>query len=396
MVTASAILSSRGACRRFFSATAGLLTVFLLNIILLEVVLRCFFPLCEADLHKQIVRQNLPGLQEYVMYERNEFGFRSLSMKTVEKPPGTFRIICLGGSTTDQATQNTADTWSALLEKKLTESYTDLGVDIEIASWAESGGPVRMRRQWAESGILRYSPDMVIILEGINDMCFHGGPGYGYSGSPADDGDLFNGMMYSVVSKKVLEHSQFYLRLKILDRRLKNYHKLATGKALEWHSRNLPEMREGTRRLPYVENPVRDPDPIREFSDELYALILFLTGNGIEVVVLGQPVLWNEAMTPEEMAAIWFPVYTSDGKVRTDGAWLGREISRYNEVQKRIAGHFGATYVDLNGRIPKSLQYFFDDCHFTDLGSARVAEELFPLVKERVDALIFPETECMN
>jgi len=52
--------------------------------------------------------------------------------------------------------------------------------------------------------------------------------------------------------------------------------------------------------------------------------------------------------------------------------------------------------VDLNGRIPKSLQYFFDDCHFTDLGSARVAEELFPLVKERVDALIFPETECMN
>jgi hypothetical protein len=55
-----------------------------------------------------------------------------------------------------------------------------------------------------------------------------------------------------------------------------------------------------------------------------------------------------------------------------------REMQRYNVAQREIATMHGAAYVDLDNVVPKSLEYYFDDCHFTDKGSALVAETVDP------------------
>ena len=33
-------------------------------------------------------------------------------------------------------------------------------------------------------------------------------------------------------------------------------------------------------------------------------------------------------------------------------------------------------FIDLDALLPKTLEYFYDDCHFTEKGSERVAEVL--------------------
>jgi hypothetical protein len=38
-------------------------------------------------------------------------------------------------------------------------------------------------------------------------------------------------------------------------------------------------------------------------------------------------------------------------------------------------------------RIPKTLEYFFDDCHFTDEGSHAVADVIAAVVQQQVDVL---------
>ena len=46
----------------------------------------------------------------------------------------------------------------------------------------------------------------------------------------------------------------------------------------------------------------------------------------------------------------------------------------------------GAAYVPLDEALAPTTENFFDDCHFTDLGSDRLAEAIFPTVLKEVQS----------
>ena len=156
------------------------------------------------------------------------------------------------------------------------------------------------------------------------------------------------------------------------------------GRVVEWSSKNLPELRKQYRQREQVVQVTRALDPKVEFSDAMDALLSLLQEAGIEVLVLGQPVLWKEEMTPAEAATLWLPVNTQLGPVRPPTAWMLTEMRRYNDAQKRIAARHGAAYVDLDSEVPKTLEYYFDDCHYTDAGSSLVASVVFSALKNQM------------
>lgn len=358
----------------------GVLLVIILTVVCIEGFLWLALPISQERSIQMVRNQSIPGLKKNIYYDKNKYGFRSLSMKTREKPPGVFRIVCLGASTTDQANQSTEDTWSGILETKLRESLGDQGIRVEVAAYGKSGEKAKGRLFWAWEKLLDFHPDLVVTLEGINDLCWGGGP---YTGIPERH-------EYVEPEKETFfkDATQIGRRLLILEHRVNDWKALLTGKAFEWHSRKLPSRRKIYQAATYVENPVRNPDPIREFSDAMTALVKFLTDSNIEVVLMGQPVLWKEGMSEEVMKALWFTVNASQGAVRPGSRWLEKEINRYNNVQKQIAETYKTGYVDMNRKIPKTLEYFFDDCHFTDKGSRKMAEELFPVVKQRMEKIL--------
>ncbi len=177
---------------------------------------------------------------------------------------------------------------------------------------------------------------------------------------------------------------QIVRRLEIYDRQRDLARSIEAGDTLDWHSRNLPALRQNYRRLPYRKELKRNPDPIAEFADGIGSLVACARRLGADVLVLGQPVLWKPAMSAEETAALWMMVSTPAGPVRPDPAWLRREMARYNEVQRRLAGRLGASYLDLDARIAKSLDNYFDDVHYTDRGNRAVAEAVFPMLSDLV------------
>jgi lysophospholipase L1-like esterase len=136
-----------------------------------------------------------------------------------------------------------------------------------------------------------------------------------------------------------------------------------------------------------VAAPLRDPDPIDGFADAVDELVKLLKSSGIRSVLLGQPVLWSADATDEELASLWLPVKTLEGPVRPNPAWLAQEMAKYNAVQRSIAEQHDVPYVDLDARIPKNLDYYFDDCHFTDKGSHAVADEILDTVQKEVTAV---------
>lgn len=361
----------------------------LLSVLVAEFALRLFVP---ANIDRQSialpVKQDLPGLQPEILYERDASGLRGLSLNPNYKPAGAVRIICAGASTTDQPTQDTASTWCGMLQLKLTELFLDRGVGIETATLAQGGWRVPDLIARMNDQVAMLQPDIVIVLMGINDLSFNGGPGYRYTG--LSDRLAVIGHRDSALKSgfwgRCGTFSNLCQRVNLLRRMFHDWRLRRAGQVLEWHTQNLPVVRREYQQYRYVEAPKREPDPLREFEDGMEHLLELLHRHGTDAIILGQPVLWKENMSEEEGSALWFYIETPEGRVRPSGRWLVREMNRFNTAQQTIARRHGVRYVDLDARIPKDLENFFDDCHFTDLGSRRMMSEMLPEVVAAVEA----------
>ncbi|MBI4406113.1 MAG: SGNH/GDSL hydrolase family protein [Deltaproteobacteria bacterium] len=363
------------------------------SFILVEIILRVAFPFQEG--RRTRYSQNLPGLKQEIEYHVYPFGFRSQSLNSRLKGKRTIRILCLGASTTDQPTQSNEDMWSSQLEKRLKDAFASQKINVEVAAfgYGKGGQTLWQRVLWAQHELLSFSPDVVILLEGINDLAWNGGPHYAYSRAQKLREVAAMGPVSVEESWKthcgrlsqVCAYGRYLLGQWKLKRSLKN------RSTVEWHSDHLPELRKQYAALPYVQTLRRHPDPIDEFSDGMDHLLGFLRRNHIETVVMGQPTLWKPQLTNDEKDVLWFYVNTPQGGVRPSPEWLAREMSRYNLQQAQLAQRWEATYIPLDSLIPETLDYFFDDCHFTDKGSYQVADAIFPyvfpLVKKAADRM---------
>lgn len=139
-----------------------ILSSILLCLVVGEGVLWVFFPIPEEQPYQKIMLQDIPGLKPNILYERNAQGLRSLSMTTWKKPPKTFRILCLGASTTDQTNQGTPDTWSGILESELKEIGVSQGVQIQVAAYGRGGTKAKDNYIWAVNNLAELEPDLVI------------------------------------------------------------------------------------------------------------------------------------------------------------------------------------------------------------------------------------------
>jgi len=290
-----------------------------------ETALRLFFPVYE----KKLVIQSIPGLNHEVKYERNQYGFRTRSLNTKKKHLNTIRIISLGSSTTDQPYQNIEDMWSMLLENKLNDEFGKLGYKIELAARGREAETVRERLKWAREQLLDLRPDMVILLEGINDLRLKDSSRSGLS----------------------LSWMETCERLSQLCHRIHAVKKMFTDPP-------LPVLSLTNGGLPLRQ----EPDRVAQFSEGIGDLLRYLATNNIETVVIGQPT--------------------------GSGGPLEKELMLYNDAQKAQALSVQATYLPLDKFIPKTPQYFFDEYNFTDKGSHAVASAVYPVVAQAIHRVI--------
>ena len=98
----------------------------------------------------------------------NSLGFRGDEFSKV-KPPGTFRIVALGASTTFSAEASSNDAiWTARLQEKLQAAYPDR--PIEVINAAVAGYVADNNLKNLRSRVLPLDPDLVIYYEANNEI----------------------------------------------------------------------------------------------------------------------------------------------------------------------------------------------------------------------------------
>jgi hypothetical protein len=104
---------------------------------------------------------------------------------------------------------------------------------------------------------------------------------------------------------------------------------------------------------------------LQECTENLNRIIDVVQAHASRVVMMTQPTLRRDDFSPAEERLIWL------GSGR-----LAEAMSLYNETLLQVCESRGIHCIDLAARVPRSLEIFYDDAHFTELGAHFVARTL--------------------
>lgn len=256
----------------------------------------------------------------------NSRGFRTKEF-AAEKPPGLFRIICLGGSTTVIGRTN-RETYPALLEVKLREEFPDR--ELEVLNFGVSkygtGEVIELALR-----SLRYRPDLVIKYNGANDLWWD----------------------YFLMLKEELPAWKRYALRSYLFQTL-------------FPNSLLPPAEEIASRLRSGLIP----------SLDYLNSVLDSAGSRLVVVTFFRPDL--SALTPDQKYYLDFNVRHFWGRqlgtmefIRA-GPYL-KALAIYNDVLREFCRERGVPCIDLEMSFPRDFDFYVDICHFSQAGIAEAA-----------------------
>lgn len=293
----------------------------------------------------------MPGIDGTSTFTTEEHGLRGPSWSASD----TFRILCIGGSTTECLYLDDREAWPALLMDQLTGA---LGAErITVGNAGRSGFAMPHHLAFVRDSSIAASASCIVVQAGINDfMRAVGG---------ADDRDDPH------LQAQPLCYSAQLLR--------SAYRLLRPPPALDIEGRAGQEYadRRARRQQAPIVDALPDLEPaLQRYATQLRELHALCAARGITLVCTTQPVLWRDDLPASASALLWLG-RTASGAYLSVGA-LRHGIDQF-DATTRASGVPCVDLTALNGR----AELFYDDCHFNEAGAREVAGRVGAWLLER-------------
>ena len=274
-----------------------------------------------------------------------------LTSHTSDAPDSSLRILALGGSTTANLHLPPDKRYPSVLEQLLHRAYPTLNIEVFNGGmdWYTSKHSlityVTEMREW--------NPDIVIVMHAINDL-YRSFSDPDYALGPYNHlwshyyGPSINGAVPPTFEQHILSPYNG-----------------------TWFS---------TLRYKEEDMPVERYVSLNDFKRNLASLVHYLKKDQVTVILMTQPSLYKDTMSPEERAVLWFgriACKEQRGILRyayPSPRSLAGAMRAFNNATTELARSAGVLHVDLAAQIPKDLTAFVDDVHYTEKGSASVAQ----------------------
>jgi lysophospholipase L1-like esterase len=384
--------------RRATASVALVGAAIAISLVLAEVVLRLAMPAPRA--YKMLLpgttvfdpdTRFVQGISGPARYAVNRSGIRGRDFDADTNP---YRILLVGGSTTECSLLDENENWGAVAEREL--GVTRDGRRIWVGNVGRSGLTSRDHYVTLKY-LLPQIPkmDVVVILLGVNDLTAALRQDTSYRApAPLSDPDAEamqirnafavspGGLRESIRADRSQARPKWYqgTRLYSLAKSVrtamvarKNVRGLGGGNLGQWrsHRRTATRFRD---QLPSLDAPLAD------YRQVLQAIAAEARRAGTEVVFLTQPSLWKAGMTPEEERRLWLGgtgnFQEEPGHTYYTGAALAKAMSLYNAETLAVCLEQKLSCLDLAARITADTSMMYDDVHFTEEGAARVGQEL--------------------
>ena len=331
----------------------------------------------------------VPGITGVNHYRVNSRGIRG---RPFGADSAEYRVLAVGGSTTECANLDDSEAWSGLLETSL--SRTADGRAVWAGNIGRSGLTTRDNALHLKF-LLRQYPrmDAVVALVGANDLQAALQEEHYRQPGPITDpveqqARLLRSFSYvagrteqraaaaprSVPWYKVTELWQLGRRVRQGSNAVRHYDLSVLGPRglFGWRA-----LRQGARRRIDTLPPLEAP--LAEFRNNLNAMVDKAAASHTRLVFVTQPTMWGDHLPDSVSRTLWFGWVGPDRlgpKAYYTAAALARGMEAFNAELLTVCRDRGVECVDAAGTLSHDATAFYDDMHFTERGSALLAEQL--------------------
>jgi lysophospholipase L1-like esterase len=286
-------------------------------------------------------------------YTIDPLGFRGKSMTETKKPAGRYRVFFVGASTTENQHLPEEKTFPGLVEEKLRAR----GVNAEVANCGIAGQGIARSLALIIHRILELEPDLIVLLEGENDL------------------------VQSFDERWDPTHPPVYIEKLTFKDWLMTKSRLVAVLDAPGEVDMRPFLEK--RRKEAEKNPYNVPAGLdvrrglAPFEKYLRRVAVVCDDAKVPLVLMTQPTLWKEENSPEEKAAMWMSNVPPHGP-HVDPKTCAALMSEYNDAARRAAQ--GHVLVDLDRIVPHDLKHLYDDAHLNVRANALVADAVVAAV----------------
>ena len=323
--------------------------------------------------------QYLPGIEGEARFIVNSLGLRGDELQNQE-----IRILSIGGSTSEGAYLDQAETWQYLLQNML-EQKTGKRVWIGNAGMPRRASPNHVLQ--LEKLLNQISDiDLVIVLMGFNDMGLSSKKSYnprGFDDPVFIEECLRDSFEVTPLRPRRIRDLELYKRLfEFFDLITKSGTYKLEGYARNgaWHEQKRLQRQRSAKITLSKEMETRFFIGLEDYKKNIERMINLSRKHHTKILFLTQPSLYKVNMPEEEEKLLMFGALPDQDPERPNVYVLASEIKRlldlYNQSLLETAGKNGAWGFDLDKVISPASDSFYDDLHFNEAGAKRVAESV--------------------
>jgi lysophospholipase L1-like esterase len=306
------------------------------------------------------ILHNVPNSQ-FEKWKINKFGFRGDEV-TQKKNKDITRIACMGASESFGLYEDPGKEWPAQLNDLLSP-----GGQFQIINTSVAGLGLRNFKSYLRKYVLKFEPDLVILY--INPYFYVSQISRSLrKTSKLQNQEVNQPVSRGPTSKLLAVKLRIFPKIKQMFKKiippwiLKRYQIWNTTRQVNSLEKNLLN---GTSPLDTV------PDEyLNSFRNDLIDLVHFLTEQRIGVILSSYPVLISK-MNLEKYPEIFFDNRRFCIELSFEGMIKAPQC--FNSAIQSVANDLGVCYVDSFIRLPKDIQYFGDNVHYTNQGARLIA-----------------------
>jgi hypothetical protein len=318
----------------------------------------------------------LPGLTGKHRFTTDNMGFRGDSLID-PKPPGEFRIFMVGGSTTECFYLDDQDDLARIVERELSAAAPS-GTTVRVYNAGLSGAASDDHVATISQRLVHFEPDLIVVFCGINDLSRSI---YNY--------DYRHYIEYHPAYRKPW-YKRLPMKLQITRRLFLLKQKFKTDSRQLQESRTLVTNYRGLVGL-QRSAPPSDAAPRTDagsYATNLRTMAGMAKGNHFTMVFMTQQTTWNSTVDPTAREHSWMryraaAMDASGGGVTYREDLMDAAMERLNDSMRAVGAEESVAVYDLARTLPKSLEYFYDDCHFNTAGAAATGKGLAAFMLER-------------
>lgn len=303
------------------------------------------------------------GIQGASVFTINKLGYRG---PLIEDKDEEYRIIVMGGSTTECKYLDNMEAWPTLLMDLLGEAND--GREVKVINIGKSGHSTSDHILQFKYLVNKYQPDLVILSVGVNDMLLR--IMYGNKWKPYDEKNPNYNKAFYYSPEYTIRSSIFY---KILRSFYINFY--LKEKPEDIYGLIYIERRDLRMNAPKIDKVPYHKDGLKDYSKNLNILIDLSRKSDVKMLFVTQPYLWKENTSTIEENSLWM-INDPNGNFFSTMI-MAYLMDKYNQKLLEVCSeNKDVLCFDLSKEIPKTLDYFYDDVHSNEGGSIKVATEL--------------------